>query len=159
VGAWLEKAAMANTPRIFISYARGDEAWAAQFVDELKAQGVEAWYDKTAIEFGDRWSEKMEQALRAAPVVAILLGPGSINNPWTEFELGAALAGNKKIIPILTQDVDREVPIWLPPLLRNRRLLREASPQAAARRVAEVVGSMMERDTEDADLPPRAGTG
>ena len=134
---------------VFISYAHGDEAWASKFVDELEAQGVHAWFDKTEIAFGDRVSEKLEQALREAPVIAVLLSPDYIANPSSAFELGAALGGNKKIIPIMTQEAEPASP--LPPLLRDRRLLQETSPQAAGKRVAELVESLSHHNTLEAN--------
>jgi hypothetical protein len=133
---------------VFISYAHGDEAWASKFVDELEAQGVHAWFDKTEIAPGDRVREKMEQALREASIIVAVFGPNYIASPSSAFELGAALGGNKRIIPILTQEVGH--PSRLPSLLRDRQPLMEASPQAAGRLVAEVVGNLSHQGAVEA---------
>jgi hypothetical protein len=121
---------------VFISHAHGDEPWASKFVDELEAQGVHAWFDKADIAWGERWSDKIEQALREAPIIVVLLSPNYMNNPSAVFELGAAVGGNKKIIPIVTQKVEHAP---LPSMLRDRQWLQETSPQAAGKLVAEVV--------------------
>jgi TIR domain len=123
-----QNATMADSRNIdvFISFARRDEAWASQFVDELEAQGVHAWLDKTDIAPRDHIGEKLEQALRESRVVAVLISPNYITNPSSAFELGAALGGNKKIIPILTQEGE-DLP-RLPSLLRDRQMLTETSP-------------------------------
>ncbi len=52
------------------------------------------------------------------------------------FELGAALAGGKRIVPVLSDDVD---PSEIPAAVRQFQFVREKSPEAAARRVAEAV--------------------
>jgi hypothetical protein len=124
---------------VFISYAHGDEPWASEFVDELKAQGLRTWFAKDDIALGERVSDKLEEALREAPVVAVLVGPGYLNSPLAAFELGAAVAGDKKIIPIVMEEVKHRP---LPLLLRDWQMLEESSPQAAGKRVAAAVENL-----------------
>src|SRR5215475_12664716 len=114
---------------VFISYARRDRNWASKFANELEAHGVHAWFDEAQLAPGDRFTEQLEEALRAAKVVAVLISPNYVTSPSSAFELGAAVSGNKKIIPIVTEQLDRP----LPSLLRERRLLQETSPQAAGK--------------------------
>jgi hypothetical protein len=52
------------------------------------------------------------------------------------FELGAAIADHKRIIPILVEDVEIEL---IPQFLRRLQFLRPASPTEAGKRVAEVI--------------------
>jgi hypothetical protein len=134
---------------VFVSYSQGDEPWASKFVDELQAQGVRA-FDKADIELGERWSDQIEKALREAPIVVLLVSPNYMNNDWgwVPFELGAALAANKRIIPIATQEVEH-TPVSS--LLRDRQWLQETSPQAAGKRVAEVVEHLSQRSAAGAD--------
>jgi hypothetical protein len=122
---------------VFISHAHGDEPWASKFFDELKSQGVHAWFDKADIAWGERWSDKIEQALREAPVIVVLVSPDYMNSASAVFELGAAVGGNKKIIPIATQKIEHA-----PSVLRDRQWLQETSPQAAGKLVAEVVENL-----------------
>jgi TIR domain len=124
---------------VFVSHAATDSAWVSEFVDSLKAQGVTVWLDNTDLAPGEPWKDKLEEALREAPILAFIVGHGHPISPWGAFELGAAVSGNKTIIPIVTQNA---APASLPPLLRNRRLLQEPSPQVAGKRVAEVVGHL-----------------
>ena len=129
---------MADHPRydIFISYAGGDEPWASKFVDALTKEGVSVWYDRAQLKGGERWQETIERALRESRIVIALLSPDYLSNPTTFFELGAAVGDKKKIIPILTQDVEQT---RVPSLLRERYWVREPSPQLAGKRVAEVL--------------------
>lgn len=133
---------------IFISYSQSDKAWASKFANELEANGVHAWFDEAEIAIGDRWADKLEEALRESPVIAVLISPEYLASPSSVFELGAAVGGNKKIIPIVTQRIENPS---LPSLLRDRRLLQETSPQAAGRLVAEVVGNLTPQSAARAD--------
>jgi hypothetical protein len=133
---------------IFISYSQSDKAWASKFANELEANGVHAWFDEAEIAIGDRWADKLEEALRESPVIAVLISPEYLASPSSVFELGAAVGGNKKIIPIVTQRIENPS---LPSLLRDRRLLQETSPQAAGRLVAEVVGNLTPQSAVTAD--------
>ena len=131
---------MAETRNIdvFISYAHGDEPWASEFVNELKAQGVRTWWDHD-IALGERLTESMEEALREAPILAVLVTPNYISNSSSAFELGAAVAGNKKIIPIVRQ---KEQQHMLPRFLRDWQPLQESSPKIAGKHVAQVVENL-----------------
>ncbi len=66
----------------------------------------------------------------------MLITPESVQRPWTFFELGAALADGKRIVPVLSDDVD---PADIPSVVRQFQFVREKSPEAAAKRVAEAV--------------------
>jgi hypothetical protein len=124
---------------VFISYSSKDRNWASKFANELEANGVHAWFDQTEIAPGDRVTAKLEEALRESQVMAVIVTPDYLTNPSSAFELGAAVGGNKKIIPIVPQEVEATS---MPSLLRGRRLLQESSPQAAGKAVAAVVGNL-----------------
>ena len=66
----------------------------------------------------------------------MVLTSESIQRPWTFFELGAALADGKRIVPVLSDDVD---PADIPSVVSQFQFVREPSPEAAAKRVAEAV--------------------
>jgi hypothetical protein len=121
---------------VFISYDQRDKGWATKFAQELEAQGVHAWFDEAQIAIGDRYGDTVADALRAAKVVAVVIGPNYVASPSSAFELGAAVGGNKRIIPIVTEPVGQ---VTLPSLLGERKWLKEPSPQAAGKAVADVV--------------------
>src|SRR5690349_12319222 len=100
---------------VFISYNQRDKGWASKFAEELKAQGVHAWFDEAEIAIGDRYGDAVADALRAAKVVAVVIGPNYAASPSSAFELGAAVGGNKRIIPIVTEPVGQQMS--LPSLL------------------------------------------
>jgi hypothetical protein len=121
---------------VFLSYAAKDRAWAEQFAQSLQQAGVMTFFDIHDLAPGARWQDLMQDALRESSVLVVLLSANSIRSPWTFFEVGAAVAGNKRIIPVLLEDID-----WagVPPLLTAFQSIRGDSPDEVGRRVAEVI--------------------
>jgi hypothetical protein len=123
---------------VFLSYSMKDREWVAEFADTLSRAGVTAWFDVAALSPGERWQEHLQEALRVSRTLVMILSPQSLDSPWLFFELGAAVADNKRIIPVVTGDVDLT---RIPTLLRQYQFLREPSARQAGMRVAEVVSS------------------
>jgi hypothetical protein len=121
---------------VFLSYSSASQPWVRKFTDALTASGVSAWFDAHEILPGERWQAQIEKALRQSRVLILVLSPESVQRPWTFFELGAALADGKRIVPVLSDDVD---PADIPAVVRQFQFVREKSPEAAAKRVAEAV--------------------
>jgi ABC-type branched-subunit amino acid transport system substrate-binding protein len=123
---------------VFISYSAKDRPWASEFVNALKEEGIRAWFDEE-VSPGDKWLDKIEQALRESRAVVFLLTPESLSSPSASFEIGAALGANKKIIPINRGNVESRL---LPAAWRRFASLNESSPRVAGKRVAEVIEKM-----------------
>lgn len=121
---------------VFLSYSSASQPWVRKFTDALTAAGVSAWFDAHDILPGERWQAQIEKALRQSRVLIMVLTQDSVQRPWTFFELGAALAGGKRIVPVLSDDVD---PADIPAVVRQFQFVREKTPEAAAQRVAEAV--------------------
>jgi len=127
---------------VFISHSSKDLPWALEFASALKESGVKAWLDETDVAPGDDWQERFQDALRASRVlVVIILSESNLDDPWTLFQLGAAVAGEKRIVPVVAGEVPSE---RLPPVLRRYQVLREPSPQEAGKRIARVVEKELE---------------
>jgi TIR domain len=127
-----------RTHDVFLSYAHSsaDQPWVREFQDALAAAGVTTFFDAHEIMAGVRWGDQIAKALRQSRVLIMLLTPESIRSPSTFFELGAALADQKLIVPVLAEGVD---PSDVPVFVRQFQSVREKSPEAAAKRVAEAV--------------------
>lgn len=121
---------------VFLSYSHEDRAWASEFAAALREAGLKAWFDVHDLLPGERWQEHVEKALRESSTLVVILSPESAKSPWTFFELGAAIAGNKRIIPVLAQEM---APERVPVLLRRFQYLEEPSPSKAGKRVAEAL--------------------
>jgi hypothetical protein len=89
-----------TTPDIFLSYTRDETRFAVAVADELSRQGV-VTRDLADLRFapGIGWVDPVAEALRAADVVVVFLGAAT-GSPWQNFEIGAALGGDKQIVPV-----------------------------------------------------------
>jgi nucleoside 2-deoxyribosyltransferase len=121
---------------VFLSYSREDSEWASQFAESLREAGLRAWFDVHNLLPGEKWMEQIQKALRESNTLIVILSPKSARSPWTFFELGAAVASGKRIVPVMAQDVP---PQQVPGPLRHFQYLVEPSPDKAGRRVAEVL--------------------
>jgi hypothetical protein len=97
------------THKVFLSYARGDRALAKVLGERMRALGADVFDDETILLPGANWQEVLRDALEAADVVVYLApNPGTSESNFAFFEVGAARALGKRIIPILpTQDAMR----------------------------------------------------
>ena len=121
--------------KIFLSYSYNDRAWAKQFAIALETEGIDVWFDRD-IALGEDIREQIQSALRASNTLIVLLSSNSVKSSWIFFELGAAVAGNKRIIPIVIDDIGNE---QLPLPVMKYRYLRESSPVSAAKVVVKAV--------------------
>lgn len=120
--------------QIFISHTAADRAWAREFAEALHKLDVKVWLDDLNIKPGDPISELFEQGLRGSDVVVLLIDQDSIKLPNLFFEVGAASAMNKRIIPIVSADVALSK---LPAVLLSRKYLVRKSPEETARELAD----------------------
>ena len=89
---------------IFISYRRADMAWAKLLHDQLKAEGVEAWYD-TQIGAGQDWRVTTANALQASQIFVLLFTASAALSKDIAKELAAAALENKLIIPVRLENI------------------------------------------------------
>lgn len=126
------------TEPVFISHGSDDANWARELAVALRNAGVPAWLDTLDIRPGDRWLDQTEDALRNARTLLVLLTPSSVHSPQLFFEFGAALADQKTIIPVLSNDMRIED---LPPALRQFRWVKASSAHEAAAEIAQALGA------------------
>ena len=103
-------AAPATTARVFISYSRRDLAFVELMVWDLRAAGLEVWYDLAGLEVGSRWGKEIQNAIRQSQYCIVVLTPNSVDSEWVEREFLFASKLQLKIIPILQSAC--EVPLW-----------------------------------------------
>ena len=94
----------ATTTATFFSYSRKDSEFAARLARDLKAAGANVWLDQIDIEPGMEWDRAVEEAVKAAPRILLILSPASVNSRNVRDEISFALQENKVIIPVLYQD-------------------------------------------------------
>ncbi|HET7085482.1 MAG TPA: TIR domain-containing protein [Rhizomicrobium sp.] len=89
---------------IFISYRRADEAWARLLHAQLRAEGVEAWYD-ALVGPGQDWRVSTAKALEASEIFVLLFSENAAQSSDIAKELAAATLEKKLIIPIRLQNI------------------------------------------------------
>lgn len=114
--------------RVFISYSLHDKEWVRAFAQDIQDQGFDVWLeDWTATSAG-----VVSKALRDSDVVILLVTDQYLDSPWTLFELGAAMAGNKAVVPVVSEGIDLSK---LPVPLRHVVFVRKEEPKVTAERV------------------------
>src|SRR5215213_202591 len=73
--------------RIFLSYARADEASAKRLARVLEQAGHEVWWDRH-IDGGSEFVSEIEQALERADVVLVAWSEHAAKSPWVRDEAG-----------------------------------------------------------------------
>jgi hypothetical protein len=84
---------------IFISYAKEDHAYACALYQALEAAALDPWMDKPpppyegrGLQIGQRWASVLNQKIRAADYVTLLLSPRSVRKRgYVQVEFRTAL--------------------------------------------------------------------
>jgi len=98
--------------RIFVSYAREDEALVNGIVTFLKAAGFETWFDKDNLLAGQDWRKVIEREIARARLLLICMSSHSVDkNGFVQKEMRLALeqaelrpASQVYIIPVKLDD-------------------------------------------------------
>jgi hypothetical protein len=84
----------------FISYSREDQEYVDQLVTLLRDRGAEVWLDRET-DYGARWANVVEQQVRSAAVVIVVMTPASEASVWVEREVLVAEQKAMVILPLL----------------------------------------------------------
>lgn len=121
-------------PDIFISYSSKDEEL-AQFVRKhLEAQELSVFLASISLEPGERWTPKIIEQLRGAEWVCLLASKDALASPNVQMEMGGAIFGNKKLVPIMWNVTPGELPRWVSDfqgLVLNGATMENVSVQVA----------------------------
>jgi hypothetical protein len=114
-------------PRVFISYARQDEARALHLYRSLASAGVEPWLDREKLVLGDDWELEIKRAVAASDVFVVCLRPGFDEIGFRQKEVRWALEalqrrpiGRGFIIPYIIEACD--LPVWCEAIHAGRDL-------------------------------------
>ncbi len=127
-----------SEPKVFISYSHDDAEWVRKFAEALRQENVNVWLDEWQITAGESLREAIEAGLRSSDAIVAVLSPSNVRRPNVFFELGVALGMGKRLIPIVSQDLENAT---LPFDIRVRRYVAKGAPDVAAREVAAALRS------------------
>jgi hypothetical protein len=139
---------MSNKKQIFISYSHSDadQKWIKAFAESLQRGGFSVWLDEWRVRAGESLPESIEDGLRSSDIIASLITSQSVKQPSLFFELGAAVSMGKRVVAIVSNDVEYS---QLPQSLRTRKFLRRASPEETANQLLSETQSML----SDEEMP------
>jgi hypothetical protein len=101
---------------IFVSYAREDLESASRLVQDLRAAGLEVWFDRTALQIGEDWDRSILSSIKRCSLFLPVISRQSLSEKnlrdryfWEEWNYADALTrrmapGQVFIIPIVLDD-------------------------------------------------------
>ena len=99
--------------QVFISYSRRDIRFVEKLAKDVEGKGYDVWFDLTDLEGGDRWAQGIQDGIKESEYFVIVVSTNSIKSEWVEKEFLYASNQGLKIIPILFDDCEADIPIWL----------------------------------------------
>lgn len=97
---------------VFISRSSVDRQFAEFLYRHLTSESVSVFLAPNSVAPGQRWSEEILNSLEASAWVLFLASRAACASPWVQQELGAALAKQKKLVPIVWDMPVSELPGW-----------------------------------------------
>lgn len=94
---------------IFISYSRKDIAFAHLLNRSLNASGLDTWIDWNNIPVGENWWNEIQQAIEKSNVFMFIISKHSVDSEVCSHEINVALKNNKRIIPIVVDNLSPDI--------------------------------------------------
>lgn len=98
-----------NMSDVMISYSRKDKLFVRQLTQALKRSGREVWVDWEDIPASADWMAEIEAGIDAAHTFVFVITPNSVRSAVCNHEIHHAVRNNKRLIPILRQEITDEV--------------------------------------------------
>ncbi|GAB5347816.1 hypothetical protein TMRO357_00744 [Alteriqipengyuania sp. 357] len=115
---------------VFISHAWEDkEGFVRELAEKCHEVGVDAWYDETAVKWGQSLRQAIDRGLANAYFGVVILSENFFKKQWTNYELDGLLqkesSGSGAVLPIWHKVTKDEVESFSPSLA-NRLALNTA---------------------------------
>jgi hypothetical protein len=98
--------------KFFISYSHHDAVFARNLHGLLDASGTRAFLAESSIRPGQSWSTEIKTALREATVIIFVASRESCRSTFVQQEIGAAVIGEKQMLPVVLNVPSSELPGW-----------------------------------------------
>ena len=92
--------------RIFISYSRADVEFARKLATSLSDLGSDVWIDIEDIPVGMKWSSAIQEGLRTADAMLVVISPESMGSSNVEDEWQYFMDKQKPVFPILWRETE-----------------------------------------------------
>jgi len=102
--------------RVFLSYSHQDQKYADLLTKHLSEAGHDVWQDKLNLKLGDNLIEKVNQGIKEAQALIVIVSESSLRSKWVMHEFSALALGDlssesRKVIPVLIDSTS--VPSYL----------------------------------------------
>ena len=106
--------------KVFISYSSKDRRFIERLAKDLKAAGVDVWWDEWEIKVGDSIVQKINDGIQESAYLIVVLSRSSVASLWVQEELSAATMHmlNSRSIALLPLRIE---PCDIPLLLAHRK--------------------------------------
>ena len=92
-------------PYVFISYAHANSDRVLPAINQLKAQGVNIWYDN-GIEAGSEWPEFVAEKVMHCQKFVLFISEGYLQSQNCKRELNFAISRKKEILSVFIEEVN-----------------------------------------------------
>jgi hypothetical protein len=112
----------------FISYSSKNHSFAENLYKQFQDIGVRCWYASEEMKIGDKFRQRIDEAIRIHNKLLLILSEESIASSWAEEEVESALEKerNRKepvLFPVRIDDaVIRSKKAWVASLRRRRHI-------------------------------------
>jgi hypothetical protein len=95
---------------VYISYSHHDKKYADLIAKLLKEHGHKVWIDTWRLKAGDNLVEKINDGLKKAEALIVIVSNNSLGSEWVRYEFSAIALGDissekRRIIPVLVDKV------------------------------------------------------
>jgi len=92
--------------KVFISYSQRDKKYADLIANRLREAGHEVWYDTWTLKAGDNLLNKINEGIKEAQALIVIISKHSLRSKWVMHEFSALAFGDisgrkSRIIPVL----------------------------------------------------------
>lgn len=96
--------------KIFISYAHEDKNFATDLIYKLKEEGYRPWLDTQSLLAGDDWQKKIDDGIREASIVVVVMSSHARESEYANYEWAFALGAGITVIPIEIESLKKRHP-------------------------------------------------
>ncbi len=124
-------------PKLFFSHSSLDKAIVRPLAEELRANGVDVWFDEWEMGPGDSLVQKISDGLAACDVFLVAISRNSLDSQWVREELSSAvirrIEEQTRLIPLRLDDAP------LPAVINHLFYVRIPPPDQALRDLLKAI--------------------
>ena len=92
---------------IFISYDREDGEFADKLKQRLEKNGFRTWIDVDAIPASTDWKNVIDEAIRKASALVLIMTPQAFESEYVSYEWVYAMGARVSVVPLLLKPTKR----------------------------------------------------